>query len=181
MAWCVIPWVQFLWELSELPGLPGSLFPSPDWRSFPSLFFQITFNFLLFLSCFWHPYDLDVGTFKVVLEVRNPLLIFLNSCFFILFWLNVYFFLLLQIIDLSPSVLPFMLVLCIFFFGIYIYMVSSAYYVVRGGALGIHQGRATHSAALWCCGWGRGLRENNAICSALCWLSVTSPATHKQI
>ena len=31
----------------------------------------------------------------------------LNSCFFILFWLIVYFFLLLRIIDLSPSFLPF--------------------------------------------------------------------------
>ena len=38
--------------------------------------------------------------FKVVLET---LLIFLNSCFFILLQLNVYFFLLLQIIDLSPG------------------------------------------------------------------------------
>ena len=34
---------------------------------------------------------------------------FLNSCFFILFWLNVHFFLLLQTIDLSPSFLPFTL------------------------------------------------------------------------
>ncbi|XP_071076139.1 malonate--CoA ligase ACSF3, mitochondrial isoform X3 [Desmodus rotundus] len=28
--------------LSELPGLPGSLFPLPDWGSSPSLFFQVT-------------------------------------------------------------------------------------------------------------------------------------------
>ena len=32
---------------------------------------------MLFLF-FWHPYDLDVGMFKVVLEVPNPLLIFLE-------------------------------------------------------------------------------------------------------
>ena len=51
--------------------------------------------------------DLDVGTFKGVLEVPKPLLIFMNSCFFILFWLNVYFFVLLQIIDLSSGFLPF--------------------------------------------------------------------------
>ena len=31
---------------SELPGLPGSLFPSPDWGSFPSIFVQISFQFL---------------------------------------------------------------------------------------------------------------------------------------
>ena len=63
--------------ISELPGLPGSLFPSPDWGSSPSLCFQISFQFLLFLFA---PCDLDVGTFNVVLEVPTPLLIFLNSC-----------------------------------------------------------------------------------------------------
>ena len=63
-------------ELSELPGLPGSLFPLPDWGSFPSLCFQISFHFLLFLFSFWHPYDLDVGMFKVVPEVPKPLFIF---------------------------------------------------------------------------------------------------------
>ena len=36
--------------LSELPGLPGSLFPSPDWGSSPSLFVQISFQFLALLS-----------------------------------------------------------------------------------------------------------------------------------
>ena len=40
---------------------------------------------------FWHPCDLDVRMFKVVLEILKPLLIFLNSCFSILFWSNVYF------------------------------------------------------------------------------------------
>ena len=44
--------------------------------------------------------------FKDVLEVPKPLLIFPNSCFFILLWLDVYFFLLFQIIDLSPGFLP---------------------------------------------------------------------------
>ena len=32
--------------LSGLPRLPGSLFPLPDWGSFPSLFVQISFRFL---------------------------------------------------------------------------------------------------------------------------------------
>ena len=32
--------------LFELPGLPGSLFPLPDWESSPSLCFQISFPFL---------------------------------------------------------------------------------------------------------------------------------------
>ena len=55
----------------------------------------------------WHPYVSDIGTFKVVPEVSQLLLIFLNSCFFILFRLDVYFFLLFQIFDVSPSFLPF--------------------------------------------------------------------------
>ena len=29
--------------------------------------------------------------------------------------------------------------------------------------------------------WGKRQRGNNAACSALCWFSITSPATHKQI
>ena len=48
-------------------------------------------------------------------------------------------------------------------------------YAVRGGALGIHQGGATRFAVSWCCMWGRGLRGNNAACSTLRQLSVTSP------
>ena len=51
---------------------------------------------------------------------------------------------------------------------------------VRGGILGICQGGATHFAVLWHCMWGRGPRRNNAACSALRWLSVTSSATHRQ-
>ena len=105
MPRCVPPWVQFLWD-SELPGLPRSLFPSPDWESFPLLFFQISFQ-LLALPLLLAPHDLDVGMFKVVPEVPKPLLIFLNSCFFILVQLDVNFFLLFQIVDLSPGFLPF--------------------------------------------------------------------------
>ena len=58
-----------------LSGLPGSLFPLPDWGSFPSLFVQICFQFALPFS-FWHPYDSDVRVPNVVPEVPKPLLIF---------------------------------------------------------------------------------------------------------
>ena len=44
--------------------------------------------------------------FKVVPEVPKLLFIFLNSCFFIPFQLDVYFFLLFQVVDLSPGFLP---------------------------------------------------------------------------
>ena len=36
-------------------------------------------------------------------------------------------------------------------------------------------------AALWHCMWRRDLRGKNATCSAFSRLSITSPATHKQI
>ena len=54
-------------------------------------------------------------------------------------------------------------------------------YIVKGRALGICQGRATHFAVLWLCVWGRSLRGNNAACLAPTPLSVTSLTSHKQI
>ena len=96
---CVLPWVQLLWD-SELPGLPGSLFPVTDWGSSPSLCFQISFQFLALPLLLLAPLWFGCGMFTVVPEVPQPLLIFLNSCFFILIWLNVYFFLLAQTIDI---------------------------------------------------------------------------------
>ena len=75
---------------------------------------------MLFLFSFWHPYNSDVGMVKVVPDIPQPLLISFNCCFFILFWLNVYFFLLLQIVHLGPSFLPFTVgSLCIFFYFIF--------------------------------------------------------------
>ena len=35
--------------------------------------------------------------------------------------------------------------------------------------------------ALWCCMWGRGRRGNNGTCSALCWISVTSPTADNEV
>ena len=49
------------------------------------IFFSVKFNLFLFLFSFWHPYDSDVGTFKVVPEIPKPLLISLNFCFIFLF------------------------------------------------------------------------------------------------
>ena len=53
--------------------------------------------------------------FKVVPDVPKPLLILLNSSFFILFWLNVYFLFLFQLFDLSAD-FPSLLVPYIFSF-----------------------------------------------------------------
>ena len=63
----MLPWVQLVWD-----EFPGSLFPLPDWGSSP-LFLQITFQFLTLPLLLLALYDSDVGMFKVVLEVPNPL------------------------------------------------------------------------------------------------------------
>ena len=60
------------------------------------------------------------------------------------------------------------------------YLSPCACYVIRGGALGIHQGRVTHAAVCYCM-WGRGPRGNNAACLALTLVSVTSLTSHKKI
>ena len=68
-----------------------------------------------------------------------------------------------------------------FFYLGHISLSQCACYVVRGGALGICQSEATHVAALWHCMWGRGPRGNSAASLALSQISLTSPASHKQI
>ena len=95
--------------------LLGSFFGTlwASWTSWKSISFAKLgkFSFIIcsnkfsILFSLWYPYNLDVKTFKVVPEVPKPLIIFLNSCFFILFWLNVYFLLLFLIIDLGCSFL----------------------------------------------------------------------------
>ena len=107
MMWCVLPWVQLLWDSLSFLDFLEVYFLCRIGEVILHYFFKKVLNFLLFLFSFWYPYDLDVGTFKDVLEVPKPLLIFLKSSFFILLWLNVSFFLVVHTIDLSPSFLPF--------------------------------------------------------------------------
>ena len=52
-----------------------------------------------------HSYNSDIGSFQVVHRFVR-LFIFLNFCVFILFQLDIYFFLLFQIIVLTPGFLP---------------------------------------------------------------------------
>ena len=56
----------------------------PNSESFLSLFVQISFQFLALLFSFWHPYDLNVGTFEVVPEDIYAIIIlkkfFFSSC-----------------------------------------------------------------------------------------------------
>ena len=61
------------------------------------------------------------------------------------------------------------------------FLSCSTCYVVKDGALGICQGRATNITAFRCCMWRRGPRGNNATCLAFSRLSVTSSTTHEQI
>ena len=60
---------------------------------FSFLFFQINFQFLPLLL-FMNTNDSDVAMFGYVPQ-SYTIFIFLNLCFFFLFWLNVYFFLML--------------------------------------------------------------------------------------
>ena len=92
----------------------GTLWAS--WIYWNSISFARLGNFSFIMFSNKHPYDSDVGTFKLVPEVPKPLLIFLNSCFFVLFQLNVYFFLLAKsMIWVSVSFLS-LLVPCTFSF-----------------------------------------------------------------
>ena len=115
MLWCVPLWVQLLWDsLSFLNFLEVYFF-----ARLGNFSFMICSNkFSIFCSC-----SSPSGTPMIwMLECLKmswrflSLLMFLNCCFFLLFWLNVYFFLLLQIVDLSPSLLSSLLVPCAFSF-----------------------------------------------------------------
>ena len=106
MSCCVSSWIQFLWDSLGFLNFPEVYFLCQVEKVSLHYFFKYVFDFLVSLFSFWHPYDSDVETFKVGLEVPKLLLVFLNFCFFILFWLDVYFFLLFQIIDLRPGFLP---------------------------------------------------------------------------
>ena len=57
--------------------------------------------------------------------------------------------------------------ICSFIWAIFLCVCRWACYIVRGRALGVHQGRATQVAVLWHCRWGRGPRGNSATCSTL--------------
>ena len=59
------------------------------------------------------------------------LLIVLNSCFFILFWLTVYFFLMFQFIDMNPGFLPFTVGSCgLFFVSLNVAFISYAFAIL---------------------------------------------------
>ena len=132
--------------------------------SFPSLLVPCTFSFIsLFIaftvSSILQPYSANFVSIPITSSVfwTVHLIGWLSLCWLVVFFLELRSVLLFD---------PFFLSQC-------------TCYVVRGGTLGIGQGGATHVPALWCCLWGRGLRGNSAVCSALGWLSVTSSATHK--
>ena len=94
----------------------GTLWTS--WTSWKSISFNRLgeFSFIICSNKFsisWS-YSSSSGTpiiwivecFRLSQRFPRPSSFFLNSCFFIRFWLDVYFFLLFQIIALSPGFLP---------------------------------------------------------------------------
>ena len=62
-------------------------------------FFKYVFNFLLSLFSFWHPYDVNIGMLKVVLEALSIIFIFIIFFLFAV-RLGCFLLLLLQIADL---------------------------------------------------------------------------------
>ena len=70
--------------------------------------------------------------------------------------------------------------ICSFIWAIFVCVCRWACYIVRGRALGVHQGGATQ---LLCCGTvgGGGVQEGTVPLAPLCRFSVTFPAAHKQI
>ena len=64
-------------------------------------FFKYVFNFLFFFFL-WHLYDENVGMPEAP-EAAYTILIFFMDSFFFLFWLDVFCFLMFQIIDLILS------------------------------------------------------------------------------
>ena len=99
-------WVQFLWDSLGFLDFLEVYFLHQIREVFLCYLFKWVFNFLLLFFSFWHPYNSDFGTFLVVSEIPQHLFIFLNSCFFILFWLDVYFFVFFQIVAFIPGFLP---------------------------------------------------------------------------
>ena len=106
MPWCVPLWVQLLWDSLGFQDCLEVYFFCLIGEVFVHYLFKYIFNILLLFFSFWHPYNSDIGTFQVVPEIPQPLFIFLDSCFFILIQLDVYFFLLFQIVALSPGFIP---------------------------------------------------------------------------
>ena len=107
MPWCVLPWVQLLWESLSFLDFLEIYFLCQTGDILLHYFFKYVFNFLLLSSSSGTPMIWILECLKLSQKFLSLSSLFLNSCFFILFWLNVYFSLLLQIIDLSPGVLPF--------------------------------------------------------------------------
>ena len=107
VPWCVLPWVQLIWgSLSFLDFLEIYFLCQIG----EVLFHYFSNKFSMFCSSS-SPSGTPMIQMLKCLKLSQRFLslssFFLNSCFFILFWLNVYFFLLFQVVDLSPGLLPF--------------------------------------------------------------------------
>ena len=105
--WCVPLWVHILWE--SLSFLDLSVYFLCQIRDFYFVIFSNMFSIscssssLSSIPMIWMLAHLKTSQSLLILSYCS-----LNSCFFIRFWLCVYFFLMFQLIDLNPGFLPFM-------------------------------------------------------------------------
>ena len=101
MPWCVLLWVQLLWDSLGFLDFLEVYFLHQIGEVFFHYLFKYIFSFLLLLFSFWHPYNLDIGKFQVVPEVRKSLFTSLNSVL-----VGCLFFPFVPIITLHPCFLP---------------------------------------------------------------------------
>ena len=89
MSWDVLPWVYPVWDFPGFLDL-GDYF-LPHFRENFNYYLKYFLMVFLFVFFFWDSYDSNVGTFNIVPDVSEIVLIFFNSFFFVLFSLSVSF------------------------------------------------------------------------------------------
>ena len=82
MSWGVSPWVYPVWDSLGFLGLGGYFLP--HFREVFNYYLLKYFLMAFLFVFFWDSYDLNVGSFNIVLKVSEVVLISFNSFFFFL-------------------------------------------------------------------------------------------------
>ena len=82
MSWGVSPWVYPVWDSLGFLDLGGYFLP--HFREVFNYYLLKYFLMAFLFVFFWDSYDLNVGSFNIVLEVSEVVLISFNSFFFFL-------------------------------------------------------------------------------------------------
>ena len=81
MSWGILPWVYPVWGPLDFVDMGGYFLPHlmEVFNYYLLKYFLTAFLFVFF---FWNSYDLNVGTFNIVSEVSEVVLISFHSFFF---------------------------------------------------------------------------------------------------